>query len=91
MPDPLPGKGKLTEEERRLFVRLPPRCWKDMYSSSLTRKYGAAAVPAVMSFASMMQGREKAASAAETDSVAVRETAGTHPPRSECAVPGRFL
>ncbi|MFR1320334.1 MAG: hypothetical protein ACLSCR_08675 [Akkermansia sp.] len=80
-PDPLPGKGKLTEEERRLFVRVSTEVLKDMYwSSSLTRKYGAAAVPAVMSFASMMQGREKAASAAETDSVAVRETAGTHPP-----------
>lgn len=80
-PDPLPGKGKLTEEERRLFVRVSTEVLKDMYwSSSLTRKYGAAAVPAVMSFASMMQGREKAAPAAETDSVAVRETAGTHPP-----------
>ena len=80
-PDPLPGKGKLTEEERRLFVRVSTEVLKDMYwSSSLTRKYGAAAVPAGMSFASMMQGREKAASAAETDSVAVRETAGTHPP-----------
>ena len=80
-PDPLPGKGKLTEEERRLFVRVSTEVLKDMYwSSSLTGKYGAAAVPAVMSFASMMQGREKAAPAAETDSVAVRETAGTHPP-----------
>ena len=79
-PDPLPGKGKLTEEERRLFVRVSTEVLKDMYwSSSLTRKYGAAAVPAVMSFASMMPGREKAAPAAETDSVAVREMAGTHP------------
>ncbi|MCD8062234.1 MAG: hypothetical protein LUE13_07865 [Akkermansiaceae bacterium] len=80
-PDPLPGKGKLTEEEGRLFVRVSTEVLKDMYwSSSLTRKYGAAAVPAVMSFASMMPGTEKAALAAEADSVAVRETAGTRPP-----------
>lgn len=79
-PNPPPGKGKLTEEERRLFGRVSTEVLKDMYwSSSLMRKYGAAAVPGDMSFASMMPGREKAAPAAKTDSDDGRNMAAERP------------
>lgn len=71
-PDPFPGKGKLTEEERRVFVRVTTGALKDMYwSSSLKNKYGTeAGARTAMNFKSMLAGAEKAAPAEKAGSVA---------------------
>lgn len=79
-PDPLPGKGKPTEDELHLFIRVSTDVLKDMYwSSSLKKKWGIVAAPKAMSFASMMPGREKAVLKTETDSSAGRNMAAKLP------------
>lgn len=80
LPNPPPGKGKLTDEERRLLVNLSSGIMKNRYwPSFFTKKYGAPDSRIAVSFEAMLPGKEKAPSAAGEDTSPQRDQAVARP------------